>query len=60
MSLELFAGSVMALGIGLLVVLMVIVVSKSLLADARREIARVRELHARLFSNQVGDSDGRI
>lgn len=60
MSFELFAGSVFSLGIGVLAVLTVIVVSRHLLADARREIARVSELHARLCTNQVRDSDGKI
>ncbi|NNA93384.1 hypothetical protein [Pseudomonas gessardii] len=60
MVLELFAGSLMALGIGMLVVLIVLVVSRYLLADARREIVRVRELHARLCGTEAGDSDGRI
>lgn len=53
-------GECLAQGIGVLVVLIVIVVSRYLLADARREIARVRELHARLCSTGMGDSDGRI
>ena len=60
MDMELFAGSVMALGIGVLVVLIATVVSRYLLADVRREIARVRELHARLCGNKAGVSDGRI
>jgi len=60
MLLELFAGSVLALGIGVLVMLIVVAVSRILFGDMRREITRVRELQARLRGNEVGDSDGRI
>lgn len=60
MVLELFAGSILALGIGVLVVLIVVLVSRYLLADARREFALVRELHVCLRGNEAGVSDGRI
>lgn len=59
MVLELFAGSILALGIGVLVVL-IVVVSRILRGDMRREITRARELHARLRGNKAGVSDGRF
>lgn len=58
--LQLLLGSIFALGFGLLVVLIVLVVSRWLIADLRRDLMLVKDLQARVWQTRREVAAGMI
>ena len=58
MAIDLLLGSVFALGAGVGIAVGAKIIWCDLLAELKRDIAKVRALHARLLGDPAGGNDG--